>query len=81
MKKEKYEHEKVIKDFSDREVGDIQIWIGKVKVDNQIIEYKRYTYITDKDTDGNNYLTDDIEIITKLNDSYLIEDITDWLLN
>lgn len=68
MNRIKREKEKLISDFAEKKIGYRQIWKGFIKVDDRKIEYRRYSNITDIDNNGTLYITDDINILTKVDD-------------
>jgi len=72
--------EKLIADFVDRKIGYRQVYIGIIKVNERKIPYERYSNITDIDRFGNIYITDTIDILTKVNDD-LYEKIEVYLTN
>jgi hypothetical protein len=73
--------EKLISDFPEKQIGYRQIYHGIVTNGKTQIKYKRYSNITDIDKDGNIYVTDEIDFITKVDNQAVYLKLEEYLLN
>ena len=79
MKIKEVGRERLVSNFIEHKIGYRAIYKGVVEVDGKAIEYRRYSNITD--VKGKEiYLTDDINILTDVNDE-VREELEHYLTN